>query len=225
MGYTHYWYVKDIRAVERALPQVARDLRDLLPQLPPLAGTDGTGAPTIEDREIAFNGVRPDDYETFLLVPDPKEYTQTERGLFAFCKTERRPYDLAVQAALVLLKWHSEAVAPDAVDLASDGNLVDWVRACQVVESLGYPVDPIWALGRKVWQVKTQTGSVFYIEWGEGERGEGGKGPEGWLARLHRKGLIPFSPPFTLSGPLAGLPPGKPLWESAQIYSIGTRRR
>jgi hypothetical protein len=149
MGYTHYWYVKDVRTVERVLPQVAGDLRCLLPHLPPLAGWDGTGTPTIEDREIAFNGVRPDDYETFLLVPDPKEYTQSEKGLFGFCKTERRPYDLAVQVALVLLKWHSEAIAPDAVRIASDGSPADWVRACQLVEGLGYPVDPVWALGRK----------------------------------------------------------------------------
>jgi len=216
MGYTHYWYVKDLRAVERALPQVASDLRRLLPQLPPLAGCHGEGAPAIEDWEIAFNGVAPNDYETFLLASSPEAYTQTERGLFGFCKTERHPYDLAVQVALALLKWHSEAIAPDAVDVASDGNLVDWVKACQVVEGLGYPVDPMWVLGRKVWQVKTQTGSVFYIEWAKGD-----ESPEGWLAELHRKGLIPFAPPFSLSGPLAGFPPGKPLWEGAQIYSAG----
>jgi hypothetical protein len=220
MGYTHYWYLKDMRAVERALPQVARDLRELLPQLPPLAGYDGEGAPTIEDREIAFNGVAPNDYESFLLTSTPEVYTQTEKGLFGSCKTERHPYDLAVQVALVLLKWHSEAIAPDAVDVASDGNLVDWARACRLVEGLGYPVDPIWVLRRKVWQVKTRAGSVFYIEWsGDGES------PEGWLAKLHREGLIPFAPPFSLSGPLAGFPPGKPLWEGAQIYGIGAKWR
>ncbi len=148
MGYTHYWYIKDIQAVRRALPLVASDLRHLLPQLPPLAGWDGAGAPTIEDREIAFNGVSPNDYETFLLVSDPGAYINTERGLFGFCKTGRRPYDLAVQVALLLLKWHSEAIAPGAVRLASDGDLADWDRACRMVEGLGYPVDPMWALGR-----------------------------------------------------------------------------
>jgi len=148
MGYTHYWYVKDVRVVELALPMVANDLRRILPQLPPLAGWDGAGAPTIEDWEIAFNGVRPNDYETFFLAPAPEAHTETERGLFGFCKTGRRPYDLAVQVALLLLKWHGEAIAPDAVRLASDGDLADWDRACQIVEGLGYPVDPVWALGR-----------------------------------------------------------------------------
>jgi hypothetical protein len=148
MGYTHYWYVKDTQTLELALPLVAGDLKRLLPQLPPLAGWDGTGTPTIGDREIVFNGVRPDDYETFFLVPDPEAYTKTEKGLFGFCKTGRRPYDLAVQVALALLKWHGEAIAPGAVRLASDGDLTDWDRACRMVEGLGYPVDPVWALGR-----------------------------------------------------------------------------
>jgi hypothetical protein len=148
MGYTHYWYVKDTQTLKMALPLVAGDLKRLLPQLPPLAGWDGTGTPTIGDREIAFNGVRPDDYETFLLVPEPEAYSKTEKGLFGFCKTGRRPYDLAVQVALTLLRWHGEAIAPGAVRLASDGDLADWDRACRMVEGLGYPVDPAWALGR-----------------------------------------------------------------------------
>lgn len=43
MGYTHYWYVKDMQAVARALPLVANDLKRLLPELPPpgWAGWDG----------------------------------------------------------------------------------------------------------------------------------------------------------------------------------------
>jgi hypothetical protein len=75
-------------------------------------------------------------------------------------------------------------------------------------------------LGRKVWRVKKgQSGSVFYIEWGKGD-----ESPEEWLAKIHRKGLISFAPPLSLSGPLAGFSPGKPPWEGAQIYGIGTRR-
>ena len=106
MGYTHYWYVRDLEAAARALPLVAADLRRLLPSLPPLAGWDGQGSPVLEEREVAFNGLVPDDYETFRLEARPEGYRQTERGLFGFCKTGRHPYDLAVQAALALLKWH-----------------------------------------------------------------------------------------------------------------------
>jgi len=220
MGYTNYWYVKDMQAVEQALPLVAGDLKQLLPQLPPLAGWDGKGEPTLEAQEITFNGVEPEDYETFKITPDPKDYLETKEGLFSCCKTERRPYDLAVQVALVLLKWHSEAIAPDAVELASDGNLVEWGKACRMVEGLGYPIDPLWALGREAWEVRTQTGAVFYIEWVRGS-----KSPESWLIDLHQHGIIPFAPPFSLSGPLTGFPPGKPLSISARVYSIDTRGR
>jgi hypothetical protein len=120
----------------------------------------------------------------------------------------------------VILKWHSEAIALDAVEVASDGNLVDWGRACQVVESLGYPVDPIWVLGRRVWEVKSQAGSVFYVEWAEDR-----EGLEDWLAKLYQDGLIPLAPPFSFSGPLAGFPLGEPLWDGARIYSVGVKRR
>jgi hypothetical protein len=219
MGYTHYWYVKNTRAVEQALPLVAGDLRQLLPQLPPLAGWDGQGEPTLEAQEIAFNGVEPDDYETFRLEARPEGYRQTERGLFGFCKTERHPYDLAVQVALVLLKWHSEGVAPDAVEVDSDGNLVEWGEACRLVEGLGYPVDPIWVLGREVWQVKDQAGKSFYIE----RSAQSSQDPKKWLESLYRLGIIPFSPPYSLHGPLTGFPPGKPIEEGSSIYTTRGR--
>ena len=214
MGYTHYWYIKDMQAVEQALPMVANDLRRLLPSLPPLAGWDGKGEPTLEAQEVAFNGVEPEDYETFRLEARPEGYRQTERGLFGFCKTGRHPYDLAVQVALALLKWHGEATAPGAVEVDSDGNLVEWVKACELVERLGYPVDPIWLLERRVWRASDRTGKTFYLEWSKWHRKE----PAGWLEELHRHRVIPFAPPFRLSGPLPGMPPGQPLGTGARIY-------
>lgn len=51
---------------------------------------------------IRFNGVEDDGHETFYL---PKK-----KRSFNFCKTARKPYDIAV--AMVLLACH--AVAPDA---------------------------------------------------------------------------------------------------------------
>ena len=143
MGYTNYWRIRKIEAYKQALPLVASDLKELLPQLPPLAGWDGRGEPTLKGWRIAFNGVEPEECEPFLLEEWP-------RGAPGFCKTREKPYDLAVKAALVLLKWHSEAIAPYAVEVRSDGGLTDWDKACElVVEELGYPVDPAWTLGRE----------------------------------------------------------------------------
>ena len=214
MGYTHYWYVRDLEAAARALPLVAADLRRLLPSLPPLAGWDGQGEPTLEAQEVAFNGAFPEDYETFRLEARPEVYMQTERGLFGFCKTGRHPYDLAVQAALALLKWHGEGVAPGAVEVNSDGNLVEWGEACRLVAGLGYPVDPIWVLERRVWRVRDRDRKIFYLEWSKRQRKE----PARWLEELHRHRVIPFTPPFRLEGLLEGGPPGRPLEESSRIY-------
>lgn len=219
MGYTHYWYVKDMQAVARALPLVANDLKRLLPELPPLAGPDGMGNPTLGPTTVGFNGVAPDDYETLWLDTNPRDYLETEQGLFNCCKTQHRPYDLAVQVVLVLLKYHSEFFKADSVTLSSDGNLLDWIKACRLVEGLGYPVDPMWALGREVWQVKTRAGAVFYVEWPR----QPDKNPAEWLERLHQHGIIPFAPPFSFHGPLTGYPPGKPIQEGSGIYTTRGR--
>jgi len=214
MGYTHYWYIKNMRTLKKALPLVAADLKRLLPQLPPLAGWDGQGKPTLKAREIVFNGVSPEDYETFLLEARAGVYMKTKKGFFGFCKTNRRPYDLAVQAALVLLKWHSEGIAPDAVEVDSDGNLADWGEACALVGGLGYPVDPVWLLERRVWRASDRAEKIFYLEWSKRCEEE----PTRWLEELHRYKVIPFTPPFRLEGLLEGGPPGRPLEESSRIY-------
>lgn len=219
MGYTHYWHVKDMQAVARALPLVANDLKRLLPKLPPLAGPDGKGNPILGPTTVEFNGVAPDDYETLWLGADPRHYLETEQGLFNFCKTQHRPYDLAVQVVLVLLKYHTEFFKAYSVTLSSDGNMRDWVKACRLVEGLGYPVDPTWALGREVWRVKTQAGEAFYVEWPS----YSDKNLAEWLERFHQRGVIPFAPPFSFHGPLTGYPPGKPIQEGSRIYATRGR--
>lgn len=220
MGYTHYWYVHDLNAVKAALPLVAADLKSLLPQLPRLAGPDGQGEPVLEAGKVAFNGPRPEDYETFAIDLEAEAYLETEKGLFSCCKTEYRPYDLAVQVALLLFRFHAEAIAPEAVRLNSDGNLLDWKQACRLVErSLGYPVDPFWALDREVQQVVAQSGEVFYVEHSRHDK----RPLDEWLVQLHRHRLIPFAPPYSFRGPIQGFPPARPLEKGSSIY-LGSRR-
>jgi hypothetical protein len=131
MGYTHYWtQTRDFTREE--WPQIREDIEALLKDVQhvqgiPLAdgmGTPGT-QPDISDERIWFNGVGDDSYETFGLnrIRPPKEDWQGSHG-GAFCKTARKPYDLAVTAALCYL-----ATVPDPAShyVNSDGHGRDWL--------------------------------------------------------------------------------------------------
>jgi hypothetical protein len=82
-------------------------------------GDPGT-SPEVTDKQVFFNGIGDDSCETFGLyrVRPPKESWQSRRG-GDFCKTYRRPYDLAVTAALCYL-----ATVPDpgSHSVSSDGH-------------------------------------------------------------------------------------------------------
>lgn len=84
-----------------------------------LAGPLGDGTPETTAERIAFNGPAPCDYETcdFPAVV-PAHYYGDGGFSFEFCKTAHRPYDAAVVAFLLLVKWHYG----DAVLLSTDGD-------------------------------------------------------------------------------------------------------
>lgn len=146
MGYTHYWTVRDLDGLEQSLPQIAADLEALRPQLPPLAGPMGEGEASIGPRGLYLNGISPEDCESFILDARRSNYIHTSSGLFGFCKTRRLPYDLAVQVALTLARWHAER----AMEVRSDGTVAEWENACRLVErELGYPVDPFFVLEKE----------------------------------------------------------------------------
>lgn len=147
MGYTHYYYrtpeldkdkfkaaVTDIRKVVAALPSVNPQTAQMCyPEGDDtdvkLANWDGEVGtePKITDELVSFNGVGDDSHETFVIEqafeapshrPDPDE-----DGLhFAFCKTARKPYDIAVTASLAVLKHH----LGDAIRVSSDGRFNEW---------------------------------------------------------------------------------------------------
>ena len=86
----------------------------------------------INKTQIWLNGVDNEGYETFVLN---QQKPSTARGdsYFQFCKTNRRPYDLAV--CLLLLRISK--LAPDAMNLNSDGNWdADWQEARKTYYSL-----------------------------------------------------------------------------------------
>jgi hypothetical protein len=115
MGYTHYWnQSRDFTREEWT--QIREDMEALLRDVQHVQGiplANGAGepdtSPEISDTKIWFNGVGDDSHETFCLnrVRPPKEEWQNQRG-GDFCKTARKPYDLAVTAALCYL-----ATVPD----------------------------------------------------------------------------------------------------------------
>lgn len=220
MGYGHSWRFENPKALGKALPLIAQDLRALLPRLPRLAGPLGKGKPILGRWGIAFNGPIPQDYEGFHLTPDPKAYLRKGVWYVGFCKTGRRPYDLVVQVALLLLKWHMESLG-ERVELRSDGNLLDWKGATELVEGLGYPVDPYWALGLEVVEVLDGKGRRFLLEWPkEGIPYLEGRLPP-WLEDLHQRGRLPYPPPYRPLRVLKGLPKATPLGLGSPIYALG----
>ncbi len=116
MGYTHYWrqsrtFTDDewtkLAAFAQRLVQGAKRHGIVL------AGWDGTGEPDIDEDSIGFNGVP--DHETFRLERVPTVQAWQDEH-FSFCKTNRKPYDVAVVTMLATAK----AIAPDAIHISSD---------------------------------------------------------------------------------------------------------
>lgn len=117
MGYTHYWDHPDITPAEWHV--LMADVRLIVRASDvPLAGPMGTGILEITPAEIAFNGVDPDDYESFVLTPESTD--------FDFCKTARRPYD-AVVGAVLLVAYATVT----GFSVRSDGDIAgdDWADA------------------------------------------------------------------------------------------------
>lgn len=73
---------------------------------------DDEAKPEINDEHIWLNGVGDEGHETFYITKDKMDG-------FNFCKTAQKPYDMVV--GLILLSAHQ--IAPDALDISSDG---DW---------------------------------------------------------------------------------------------------
>jgi len=128
MVFTHYWaYTPDSDEFTAHFPQMVCDARLILGHLAarglPLAGPTGIGEPLLSDSIIAFNGVRPDTGENFVLAPKAgsglTEHTPTgEPFTFDYCQTRALSYDLAVTAILL----RANQLVPWTLALASDGS-------------------------------------------------------------------------------------------------------
>lgn len=121
MGYTHYWTHNE-KFTPAEWVTIAADVETILKTAVAdgLKLGDGFGENAIEPRAtigkngISFNGLDEDSLETFGIGPEPQGWD--------FCKTERKPYDVAVTAILAYL----ESAHPDKFSVGSDGDKEDW---------------------------------------------------------------------------------------------------
>lgn len=123
MGYTHYFenvkfsdanwkaFKTDVRKLYKTLDSVIQ--RESDDKRKPFAGT----------HEVSFNGVGEEGHETFVMTQ--------ENGAFDFCKTARKPYDLAVCTVLMLASYYCEEglISSDGIcDMQDVIEPIKWVE-------------------------------------------------------------------------------------------------
>jgi len=144
MGYTHYWSfdpnkvksTEDLRKrFKRASMQIkkfANWVNDNKSEVYKIRGGLGKGKPIFNETEIWFNGDASQqlEHETFNMH---WSRPTLHGGFKDFCKTARKPYDLAVCFALLTFA----EIFPDAFEYSSDGDGRDeeWQRAIEFYET------------------------------------------------------------------------------------------
>lgn len=128
MGYTHYWRINTDRLgaperevkYQKAIKQInkiAKFYQDTVPQ-----GSDerlsGYTAHTDKYGGVHLNGSRGNDHEDFVLAEHVRQNVA-----FEFCETARKPYDVVVTAALIVLKHY---LGSD-IEVSSDGYAEEWM--------------------------------------------------------------------------------------------------
>lgn len=130
MGYTHFYEVLDTKADLKTV-EIGEDIAAVIRRCEiPIGDTLGTpeSRPLISRRLIAFNGIEPEACDDFSYPPmfDLNPSLGLREG-YAYCKTDRYPYDIVVCASLLVIKHH----LGDNVRLSSDGrrNEPAWRKA------------------------------------------------------------------------------------------------
>jgi hypothetical protein len=138
MGWTHYWQ-RDIDLPKDKFAQAAADCLRVTQFLSiPLGNYRGTSQPIFDDEEILFNGLGNTGCEGFEIYRYQLPKRPGQVRTLSYCKTEHMPYDICVQAVLIVMKHH----LGNAIMVNSDSKDGDWDKArkaCQ--ECLGYSED------------------------------------------------------------------------------------
>jgi len=139
LGYTHYYY-QNKSFTQKQWEDIAVDTMKALEFCENL-GIQFVSE--VSDTTIQFNGIGNEGHETFGFTKEKPGY---DNEFFEFCKTARKPYDLAVGLVLLITKNH----APNSIKISSDGGwdddwmqirtsynaIFDWYPECPFDESL-----------------------------------------------------------------------------------------
>ena len=108
MGYSHYWRMdKPLKVTKEQRNLIGEVLKENHALLAGWGGDKGT-KPVFTAKELSFNGIEDEAHETFRV-----EFEKQEG--FSFCKTARKPYDLAVCKILLVL------AQSEGFNISSDG--------------------------------------------------------------------------------------------------------
>lgn len=122
MGYTHYWEIKEpIILSKEEWDKLKETARLIFKECKAMNiklcydEDNKSSPPRVNNTEINFNGFKDLSHETFILTP-------MING-FNFCKTAKKPYDIAVTALLIYIHAHKPNIM-----IISDGDSDDWVE-------------------------------------------------------------------------------------------------
>jgi len=130
MGYTHYWTTEESVTFSKEewdkLKETARLIfKECKTMSVKLCYDEDkeSSPPRANNTEINFNGFKDLSHETFRITP-------TIYG-FDFCKTARKPYDVAVTALLIYIHAHKPNIK-----INSSGDNDDWVEGWKLLHKV-----------------------------------------------------------------------------------------
>jgi hypothetical protein len=128
LGYTSYWTIHT-PWTDNGWRRFTEDVKIILDEVSktvPICNGYGEKetSPIINEHLVSFNGEEDDGHETF--------YVAKKDTGFAFCKTARNPYDIAVVACLTSLKQ----ILGSDIEVSSDGDFDDWQEGVNLANDL-----------------------------------------------------------------------------------------
>lgn len=151
MGYTHYYDQKRslTKAEWLAFAEVAGTITRYVQHELGIPLANGLGEPGTQpewntvDSYLSFNGLGDDSHESLYIQRKREttpQYTGDTNPSWSFCKTARKPYDIAVTAILAYLATCTRKIDHDgpvlgteAFAVSSDGDASEWLEGVDLV--------------------------------------------------------------------------------------------